>query len=92
MAAYTKVEGCVKYSQDNKCLECGNTLPYLIIANVGVSCSATCDDTNALGVGSAIILDNLDGRVNICVFRNVLGPMTGYGVVPTDVGAYTPLG
>jgi len=77
VTSFAVVTDCVKYSSAGKCFECGNQSRYLLTANN--TCSPVCaNDT------SAIVLDNLDGRVNICVTRTLMKTMTGAGMLAAD--------
>lgn len=64
-------------------MECSGYNKYLLPSFAG--CSATCDNAD-----SAIILDNLDGRVNICVLRTTMASATGMETVAsgTDNGSH----
>jgi len=73
------IPGCVKYNTNNECMQCDNAYPYLNpYASKGHYCMAACPQN------SVIILDNLDGRTNLCVRKIFMGAMVGYlAVAPT---------
>lgn len=79
IGTFTTVTACVKYSSAGACMECSSSSPYLAIISGTPTCQATC------GTGSAIIFNNLDGRVNLCVTGTYMLPMNGEGaeVQPT---------
>jgi len=63
-----------------QCLECAaGFFLDLTTKNLDSQCD-TCDITGS----KAIIIDNLDGRVNICVDKAYMYPMIGYGINTVD--------
>jgi hypothetical protein len=72
-SSYVLITGCVKYnSVTGACMECGASQFLDASINSPYKCTNTC---NALT--SVIILDNLDGAVNICGVATNYLPMIG---------------
>ena len=59
-----------------ECLECAATYYIdLTVASPTSVCKSTCDTAT-----NTIVLDNLDGRVNLCVADAIMKTMTGMSV------------
>lgn len=75
-STFKYIPGCAKYNSNNECMECGKNTPFLdLYAARGQFCRATCPTNHS------IILDNLDGRVNICIRKKYMSLYTGYNAI-----------
>jgi hypothetical protein len=73
-SSFVTVTGCVKYDKTSGvCIECGGNFPFLDLLTAATpACIATCIAANQM-----IIIDNWDGRVNLCVTTTYMAPMIG---------------
>lgn len=86
LVPYTNVTNCVRYNSFSECLECAATffLDLTSSNSATTPCIAACDLTTT----KAIIIDNLDGRVNICVDASYIYPLNGYGIAATALANF----